>query len=384
MPLTHIPGEAQIDFGEADYFERNVRVGGHYLNVSFPHSNGGYTQLFKGENFQCLAEGLKNVFTHIGGVPQKLWLDNMSTAVKSILKGKERGLTDKFLRMKNHYGFQVTFCNPGKGHEKGNVESKVGYHRRNYFVPVPHFDDLKEYNKELLLMGDDDMERVHYRKRRLIKDLFQEDRQALLPLPAVSFDGSEVIPVKTDGYAKFTLDTGRHTYSTAPRYAKSRIHARLTAYEVIVLDENYREIAKHPRLYGESYQESMDWLPYLGQLSKRPSALKYTGIYHLLPLEIREFLDTCSYQSKRETLKVLAELTVKSSFEMALEAVKDVVVHGVRDADSVVAAFNRLNSDAMIIDSIVLSKDVPSIPTFKPSLRQYDRIFLGEGTRHES
>ena len=36
-----------------------------------------------------------------------------------------------------HYRFQADFCNPASGNEKGNVENKVGYSRRNAFVPVP-------------------------------------------------------------------------------------------------------------------------------------------------------------------------------------------------------------------------------------------------------
>ena len=76
-----------------------------------------------------------------------------------------------------HYGFQSNFCNPNSGHEKGSVENKVGYHRRNMLVPIPEFKDLKEYNKELLLTCDQDMNRMHYKGYGMIKDLFQEDRQ---------------------------------------------------------------------------------------------------------------------------------------------------------------------------------------------------------------
>jgi len=57
----------------------------------------------------------------------------------------------------------------------------------------------------------------------------------------------------------------------------SEVYTRLSAHDVIVLDENYREIIRHPRLYGDTKLESMDWLPYLTQLSRRPAALKYTG-----------------------------------------------------------------------------------------------------------
>lgn len=59
----------------------------------------------------------------------------------------------------------------------------------------------------------------------------------------------------------------------------------------------------------------MDWLPYLTQLSRRPAALKYTGIYPMLPDPVQEFLNACDYQTKKETLRILARLTEESSFE---------------------------------------------------------------------
>lgn len=140
IPLNHIPGEAQVDFGKAAFIESGVKYSGSYLVVSFPSSNAGFMQLFKGENTECLFEGLKNIFNHIGGVPTKLWFDNMSTVVVSIKKDGEREVTDSFYRFKQHYGFSATFCNPNSGNEKGNVECKVGYHRRNLLVPIPEFN----------------------------------------------------------------------------------------------------------------------------------------------------------------------------------------------------------------------------------------------------
>jgi len=384
MPLVHIPGEAQVDFGEADFFDKNVRCTGHYLNVSFPHSNVGYLQIFKGENMQCLAEGLMNIFAHIGGVPTRLWFDNLSPAVKTILKADGRELTDTFLRFKNHYGFATAFCNPGRGHEKGSVETKVGYHRRNMLVPVPEVDDLEAFNRRLLEECDQDMVRPHYLKRRLHKDLFEEDLKALLPLPPVPFDASEIKVVRTNSYAKFTLNKGKHTYSTAPRYAKSQVFVQLTAYDVIAFDENYREIIRHPRLYGDYEQESMDWLPYLTQLSRRPAALKYTGIYPMLPQEVQVFLDSCSYQAKKETLRVLAQLSEKSSFSKAAEAVRSVILHGARDADSIVAMFNRLNGDITDLAPMVLPASVPEMPSVKPNLSGYDHMLFREGEACEN
>jgi transposase len=67
LPLEHIPGEAQADFGEAEFYEDGQIYSGKYLNLSFPYSNQGYFQLFKGENQECLFEGLISIFEYIGG-----------------------------------------------------------------------------------------------------------------------------------------------------------------------------------------------------------------------------------------------------------------------------------------------------------------------------
>jgi transposase len=90
LPLEHIPGEAQVDFGSAEFYERGKLCKGKYLNLSFPYSNKGYLQLFKGENQECLFEGLIRIFEHIGGVPNKIWFDNTTTIVKQILQNGAR------------------------------------------------------------------------------------------------------------------------------------------------------------------------------------------------------------------------------------------------------------------------------------------------------
>ena len=128
LPLEHHPGEAQVDFGTADFYENGTRLTGKYLEVSFPYSNKGYLQLFYGENMECLLEGLDAIFSHIGVVPDELWFDNTKTLVTKVLRGGGRDTTERFDRFREHYRFQALFMNPGEGHEKGNVGAtcKVG------------------------------------------------------------------------------------------------------------------------------------------------------------------------------------------------------------------------------------------------------------------
>jgi hypothetical protein len=164
-----------------------------------------------------------------------------------------------------HYGFRSNFCNPNSGHEKGSVENKVGYHRRNMLVPVPEFKDLKEYNKEVLLKCDQDMNRMHYKGYGMIKDLFQEDKQEFFKLPKIPFEVYLHEFAKADNYGKVKFD-GK-TYSTSPSMAGRQVMIKAGAYDIEILDTDCNHIIKHRRLYGEE-KESMNWIPYLELMSK--------------------------------------------------------------------------------------------------------------------
>ncbi len=122
----------------------------------------------------------------------------------------------------------------------------------------------------------------------------------------------------------------------------------------------------------------MDCIPYLIQLSPRPAASKDTGIYPMLPQELQVFLELSSYQAKKETLRVLAELSEKSSFGKIAKAVRSVILHGVRDSNSIVAMFNGPNSDIMDSAPMVLPASVPEMPSVKPNLSGCDHMLFKE------
>ena len=372
LPLEHIPGEAQADFGDVEYYEKGQLCSGKYLNLSFPYSNQGYFQLFKGENQECLFEGLISIFEHIGGVPPRIWFDNTKTIVTRVLKDGGRTLTDDFLRFSEHYRFEAVFCNVEAGHEKGNVESKVGYHRRNWLVPVPHFERLSEFNQDLLKTCDLDAAREHYRKDATIAELYAADKAALLALPAVPLDVSKYLTVRTNGYGRFYLGNGLHEYSVSPQYANSRVLVKITAGEVIPLDKSHQPIVRHQRLYGDSRQQSMQWLPYLTQLSRSPNALKYTGIYPMLPESLKVYLDKCGRSDKGKILRVIAALTERNGFAGALETVDNALKYAATDIDSLISLHNRIYGQVPELAPMPLAGNIPELMRVTPDLAAYD------------
>ena len=365
IPLKHFPGEAQADFGYADFYEDGVlHHEAKYLVLSFPYSNAGYLQLNYGENLECLMEGLKAIFEYIGGVPKEIWFDNTRTIVTKIHRNGKRDLTERFGRFTEHYGFKAVFMNPASGNEKGNVENKVGYLRRNVLVPAPHFKDLSAENRSLLERCTRDMVRKHYDKGMPINELFEEDKKALRPLPRTEFDTAHYMTANADGYGKFTLDSGRHRYSTSPAYSNKQVNLKLTSGEVIVIDDDMHEVIRHKRLYGKEKAESMDWIPYLEYIARRPRSIKNSGIYGMMPEVMQKYMDMCQTTEIGKILKVLAELTKRTCFDDAGSTVKAAIEHHAVDHDNLKALHALLFPQDPYMPPLEKKANRPEVPLF--------------------
>lgn len=361
LPLLHPAGEAQGDFGETCFYEKGIYYEGNHLVLTMPHSDAKFVQLFKGQNFECLAQGLKNIFEHIGYVPSVIRFDNMSTAVKAIKGQGEREITDSFRRLQCHFGFQSNFCNPESGHEKGSVENYVGYSRRNFFVPVPQMDDLEEYNRDLLTECDKDLMREHYKHEKQVWQLFEEDKACMKPLPGYDFGACRYVLAKTNQYAMARFQ--KNSYSTAGNMARQEVSLKVDAYHVTVLNGRMQPVARHKRLYGKN-KESMLWAPYLAVLSQRPMALKYSGFFNGLPEPVRHFLDECSLEEKKQVLRVIAQTCGEKGLDRSVGALSDAVRLDPKDADALISAY-----------AFVLNKpgQVPKnhVPEYVPQLKEY-------------
>jgi transposase len=55
-----------------------------------------------------------------------------------------------FSELQSHYLFADRLGRPGKGNDKGKVEGRVGWIRRNYLVPLPRAASLDTLNERLV------------------------------------------------------------------------------------------------------------------------------------------------------------------------------------------------------------------------------------------
>ena len=126
VPLTHAPGNAQADFGEAVVVLAGVEQKAHVLCMDLPHSDACFVVAFPAENTESFLEGHNQAFAFFGGVPRTILYDNTRLAVARITGEGERQPTEAFSELRSHCLFEAKFGRPGKGNDKGNVEGLVG------------------------------------------------------------------------------------------------------------------------------------------------------------------------------------------------------------------------------------------------------------------
>jgi len=367
LELVWFPGEAQADFGEADVLENGEKKSRKYFVLSFPFSNAAYTQCFGGETAECVCQGLLDIFNHIGGVPLRIVFDNATGVGRRV---RDQVLySELFLRFKCHYGFSVTFCNPESGQEKGNVENKVGYIRRNLFVPIPAVTDMISWNNELLSTCERDFEREHYKKGKPIAELFKQDKAALAPLPAKPFRVERLVKYRTDGYGKFCTDSN-HWYSTRPENAYANIVVGLGAHAITVYSESGETIACHARVYGSCRSDSTDYLTSIDMLVKKSGAWKNCELRNKLDGDSRSIIDEMPQSRRSELLRSLGKNAEHYGFDAALSALEEAVKRGTDDEFSLQALAARKAYDIF-----------GEIPDSGPNLAVYDSALIhGEGS----
>lgn len=373
LPLAHPPGWAQVDFGKFKYYDAvGINRTGWALIVSFPNSNAGWMQAFRSQNQECLLTGLKRIFSHIGGVPIRVRCDNMTTAVSQILEGTERVLSDGLYRFMLHYRFEADFCNPAKGNEKGNVENKVGYTRRNMLVPVPTIEDFEEFNAELLSRGDADLEREHYQREETISALWEAERNHLLTLPEYEYDVFRYESLSVNKFGFVTVDSVK--YGLSPEMNGSIVQAKIY-FDRIEVYYDRRLLKSFTRGY-ERNAEVYDWKEYLPSLVKKPGAAPHTRFFGQMPKLWQEHLKSSTSRERRTALQILMEMVNDGNEAFCDEALELASENGRTDADSIRQCYYMIAKPESHPAPLTLTSPPPN-SGYSPDLTVYDVLTGG-------
>ncbi|HUU99028.1 MAG TPA: IS21 family transposase [Phycisphaerae bacterium] len=276
LPLSHPPGEAQVDFGEATIKLAGAETKVALFVMTLPYSGAIFVQAFPRECTETFLEGHRQAFEFFGGVPRRISYDNLAIAVIKVLKGRERRLTKAFLRLQSSYLFQEHFCLVRRANEKGHVERLVGYARRNFLVPVPEVASLAALNETLAERCRADLEHRTRGKSGTKEELLPEDQAAFLPLPKQPFEARRLEQVSADSQSLVRFDT--NSYSVPVKYAHRKVTVVATVAEVRLVYED-QLVARHPRCWQKE-QYVYEPIHYLALLERKPG-----GFDHARPLE---------------------------------------------------------------------------------------------------
>jgi len=222
---------------------------------------------------QAFLEAHEHAFAYFGGVFHCLRYDNLSSAVKRILRGSRREETVRFIAFRSHWQFASSFCTPGAGHEKGGVEGEVGRFRRNHLVPVPVVADWPALNAYLAAACERDQARRIDGREGTVEAASHLERPYLRPLQEgceLAEESFCVVGRPLRGQGKGCIQAKTNAYST-PLRVGTRCRVRVLPATVEVWQEG-KCVAQHPRCY-QRRQQVLDLEHYLDVLVHKPGAL---------------------------------------------------------------------------------------------------------------
>jgi len=272
IPLSFKPGEAyQFDWSYEDVILGGVVQKVKVAHFRLCHSRKFFVVAYPRESMEMLFDAHNRAFKFFGGTCNRGIYDNMATAVKRVLRGKEREFNKRFLQMCSHYLVEPVACTPAAGWEKGQVERQVSDIRKTFFRPRPCFADFDELNEWLV-----DRCRALAAKRkhpedknRTIDEVFVEEQASLVPINT-PFSGYSEHECRVSSTSLVRYD--RNHYSVACHAAGKGVTIRATATTITVFYEG-EVVADHQRRFGRDKTIYNPW-HYLDALQRKPGALR--------------------------------------------------------------------------------------------------------------
>jgi len=373
--------------GQVDWFEGAARLDGQMCTLQFfamrsMGSGGAFHRAYTNATQQAFLEGHEHGFDYFGGVFHKLRYDNLTIAVKKILRGRQREETDRIIAFRSHWGFQSEYCNPARGNEKGGVEGELGWYRRNFLVPVPEAGDLAGLNALLLDKCRASQQHTISGRTMTIAAAMEQERPHLLPLAEERFALEEILYPVVDGKGCVRVKT--NWYST-PLDAGVRAMVKVWPSEV----EVYRDfacVARHQRCYGRGHQ-LLNLEHYLDVLEKKPGAMagstplaqwRAAGRWPESLDAIWGKLETRHGKSggTREMI-ALVRTGLTEGWERLIRAVEEALRLGVTDAAAVTHILRMPDPEARRRHALRLAEELAEFERPLPVMDEYD-LLLGD------
>ena len=377
--------EAQVDWSEAYADLSGERTKLQVFSMRSMASGAAFHCAFLHATQQAFLEAHELAFAYFAGVFRKLRYDNLTSAVKKILRGHQREQTARFVAFRSHWRFESEFCTPAEAHEKGGIEGEVGYFRRNHWVPVPKAEDIAALNRQLLAGCHEDERRTITGRDQSVGAALIVERDHLLPLAPEGMDLAQTTfpAVNSLGCAKVLTNA----YS-APLKAGTLVQAKIYA-STVELWHDGRCVARHERCYGRQ-QQILDLEHYLDVLSRKPGALagsrpleqqRKAGLWpDSFDVIWQSLMERHGKQTGTRQMVDLLKLGKQNGRVRLQEAIETALATGCTDAAAVQHLFYTRDLNRRPCEPI----DIGSLERYQrplPAMNEYDRLLMAGGRR---
>ena len=382
IPLQFAPGEAaQVDWGEAKVIMAEERTKVQLFVMRLCYSRRTFVMAFPNQKQEAFFTAHIAAFHFFGGIPDTLIYDNLTTAVKKVLKGTEPAGADR-----GSSPFAAITCSrvgsPIRvaGHEKGGVEHGVKYVRQNYLVPLPKVADYAELNRWLREQClADDGRRVD-RQPETIGQMWQQEQPQLQPCPPTDFVPCVSREVTLNRYGQVIYETNR--YSVPVDKAQKQLTLRAYPFRIEILNGT-EVIAQHRRCY-EREQDILNPLHYLPLLAERPGAFDHARPIQQWREEWPPLYDELLLRLKVERSEILAvkefiqilQLHLEYDAAMVQQAIEQAIMANMPHLNGVQFCLNRLLDPTPMTTPLTTlpQPHLADIGQEPPSLPRYDQL----------
>jgi len=343
------PGQqAQVDWSPYEIADGTTI---HALSVVLGFSRYRYLVFTSDERQATLFEHLRRAFESFGGVPGELVFDSMKTIVDR-WEHNIPLLNLHALDFAAYYGFNFHIAPRADGAYKGKVERPFR-HLDDSFFNARTFHSIEEANATLRVWLE---EKVHSRKhgttRRLPRELLEEERPCLKPLPVHPYDTRELAYRIVDGYHHVHFDD--NFYSVAEEYVGESVYVRANLELLEIFNGRAEKLASHARLPrgGGIYQTLPE--------HKRPTRLNLTRLmarfeaWGEAPMRFATLLRERKRFAGKELAAIL-ELQREWAIEDLLGAIKHALAHQAFDAASVERIL-RVNAKPRTLHDVIAAR----------------------------
>lgn len=369
------PGEqSQFDFKES--VELPFYDGPRICHLHFgtlPFSDKFFIKGFSSRTYEAFMDGCHSFFERIGGLTEKIRIDNLSPCVSKVLKGNKRKYTKAFERAIKYYGFEVLPCRPGKGSDKGDVEREIRTWARRIknlvkvqAVVFRGFDHLNDWLYQFCFE----------RQRSRDDSRFLAEREKLKPLP--TRDDDVICTTATalaSPWGTVRIERLKAAYSVPDEAIGQECRVVVSAFDVKIYQASHDQklLAAHDRLAEGKASINIEHV--IKSLVRKPGAMvRWAHREILFPNAIfRQFYRFLQGQGEfpeREFLKAinLIHYATLSEISVAMELVMETAVENPFEELKMLLLIDGHRPQLHAIDQVPLV----------PDLKQYDQLIPKE------